>query len=157
MQAPIPAPRQDAGITPASEPEVEPTPLEAALARVGDRWSLLVIDALLDGPRRFNELQNAISGIATNVLAQRLRHLAAEGVVVARPYSTRPVRYAYELTRGGHDLAGALRLLAHWATAHGAADAPTHDACGTPIDARWYCPTCDDVVDDQNASTLRYV
>lgn len=135
----------------------EPTPLETALTRVGDRWSLLVIDALLAGPRRFNELQQSVSGIATNVLAQRLRHLAAEGVVVARPYSTRPVRYAYELTRGGQELAGALRLLAHWATAHGDADAPTHESCGTSLDARWYCPTCDDVVDDPNASTLRYV
>ena len=155
MQVPIPGPRQDAAIARASE--TEPTPLETALARVGDRWSLLVIDALLEGPRRFNELQNSIAGIATNVLAQRLKHLAAEGIVVAQPYSTRPVRYAYELTRGGHDLAGALRLLAHWATAHGGGDAPTHDACGTPLDARWYCPTCDDVVDDEHASTLRYV
>src|SRR5579871_899237 len=150
MQVPIPSPRQDAAIARASETETEPTPLETALARVGDRWSLLVIDALLEGPRRFNELQNAIAGIATNVLAQRLKHLAAEGIVVAQPYSTRPVRYAYELTRGGHDLAGALRLLAHWSSAHGGGDAPTHDACGTPLDARWYCPTCDDVVDDEH-------
>jgi DNA-binding HxlR family transcriptional regulator len=135
----------------------EPTALESALARVGDRWSLLVIDALLDGPRRFNELQGAVAGIATNVLTQRLRHLAAEGVVLARPYSTRPVRYAYELTRRGHELAGALRLLAHWASTQNGADAPTHDTCGTSLDARWYCPTCDDVVDDAHASTLRYI
>ena len=142
----------------------EPTALETALARVGDRWSLLVIDALLDGPRRFNELQNAVAGIATNVLAQRLRHLAGEGIVLARPYSTRPVRYEYELTRGGHELAGALRLLAHWGTTQNGADAPTHDACGSSLDARWYCPTCDDVVEDSNAvvdgshaSTMHYI
>ncbi len=140
----------------ATEP-LEPTPLEATLARVGDRWSLLVIDALLDGPRRYNELQLAVPGIATNVLSQRLRHLAHECVVVAAPYSTRPVRYSYELTRAGHELGGALRLLAQWGAAHGDAPAPTHGACGTPLEAHWYCPTCDHVVDDRESSTLRYV
>jgi DNA-binding HxlR family transcriptional regulator len=135
----------------------EPTPLETTLAQVGDRWSLLVIDALLDGPRRFNELESSLNGIATNVLTDRLRQLTAVGVVVARPYSARPLRYTYELTRAGHELAGALRLLSHWGSTHGSGDAPTHAACGTPLEARWYCPTCDHVVDDAESSTVRYV
>jgi len=144
-------------VGPEAEVGADPTPLEVTLGRVGDRWSLLVVDALLDEPRRFNELQAAISGIATNVLAQRLRHLAAEGVVLARPYSARPLRYTYELTRAGHELAGALRLLAQWSSAYETGGAPTHAACGTPLDARWYCPTCEHEVDDADAATLLYV
>jgi DNA-binding HxlR family transcriptional regulator len=136
--------------------DTEPTPLEATLTQVGDRWSLLLIDALLDGPRRFNDLQSAVNGIATNVLTDRLRQLTAYGVVVARPYSTRPLRYTYELTRAGHELAGALRLLSDWGSTHGTADAPAHTTCGTKLEARWYCPTCDHTVEDPDP-TVRYV
>src|SRR5437879_7995328 len=92
------------------------TPLDAALETVGDRWTLLVIAALLDGPRRFGDLQEAIPGIATNVLTQRLRALQEEGLVAAEPYSSRPARYSYELSQASRELAGALRLLADWAT-----------------------------------------
>jgi DNA-binding HxlR family transcriptional regulator len=140
--------------------------LRAALARVGDRWTLLVIDALLAGPRRFGELQDALGGIATNVLSQRLRRLEKDGVIVALPYSTRPPRYAYELTAAGRELAGALLLLTRWGSDHGRAGAgapiergPHHEACGTALEPRWYCPTCDRVVRDgeANIDALRWV
>ncbi len=135
----------------ATDEPVPPSALESALAQVGDRWSLLVVEALLDGPRRFGELQERITGIATNVLSQRLRHLASARIVVARPYSQRPLRSAYELTASGRELAGALRLLAQWGADHeGHATAPvatTHAVCGTPLQARWWCPTCDLPVD----------
>ena len=52
--------------------------LEVALDRVGDRWSLLLVEALLDGSRRFNELGEALPGIASNILTDRLRHLERE-------------------------------------------------------------------------------
>jgi len=138
------------------EPADEPTPLEATLARVGDRWSLLLVDALLGGPLRYNELQDAIPAIATNMLSQRLRHLEGERIVVATPYNDRPVRYRYELTAAGRELAGALRLLAQWSV-NERGSGPEHAACGTSLDARWYCPTCDHVVDDAEISTVRYV
>jgi DNA-binding HxlR family transcriptional regulator len=64
-------------------------PLDAALSRVGDRWSLLLVEVLLDGPCRFSKLEAALPGIASNVLAQRLKRLEREGVVGARPYSER--------------------------------------------------------------------
>ena len=51
------------------------TPLAAALERVGDRWSLLLIEALLEGPRRFGELSDAVEGIAPNILSERLKRL----------------------------------------------------------------------------------
>ncbi|MGI8791253.1 MAG: winged helix-turn-helix transcriptional regulator, partial [Actinomycetota bacterium] len=80
--------------------------LAAALAKIGDRWSLLVINALLDGPRRFNELVEQVRGIAPNVLSARLRHLEDDGIVIVRPYSRRPPRSDYQLSASGKELAG---------------------------------------------------
>jgi DNA-binding HxlR family transcriptional regulator len=111
------------------------TPLQRAAARVGDRWALLVIDALLAGPRRFNDLLEAVAGIAPNVLTQRLRHLEREGVVAPRPYSRRPPRVVYELTGAGHDLGAALRLLARWgAGEQGAGTSARCPTCGQPLE-----------------------
>jgi DNA-binding HxlR family transcriptional regulator len=134
-----------------------PTALDRALSQVGDRWSFLLVDALLGGPRRFGELQAAVAGIATNVLTQRLRSLEATRVVVARPYSARPPRVAYELTSAGRELAGALRLLAQWGADNHAALTPSHLACGTPLEVRWWCPTCDRMVDDPGDGPLIFV
>jgi DNA-binding HxlR family transcriptional regulator len=132
-------------------------PLARALERVGERWMLLVVDALLAGPRRFNELADDVDGIAPNILSDRLRRLVADGVVVARPYSRRPLRFSYALTATGRELAGVLRLLAGWATgATEGADPLRHAECGTPMEARWYCPTCARVVPDDE-SELRYL
>ena len=130
-----------------------PTPLELALERVGDRWSLLLVEALLDGSRRFNELGDTVGGIAPNILTDRLRRLEREGVVLARPYSDRPPRMEYALTAAGRELAGALRLLADWgARRSDDADPVRHELCGTPLEARWYCPTCTVVVDEAAAT-----
>lgn len=143
---------------------VPPAVLDAALGRVGDRWSLLVVAVLLGGPRRFNDLLADVGGIAPNVLSQRLKHLEHQGVVVSSPYSRRPPRFDYRLTASGGELADALRVLARWGAAHeraggGSADvgAPTHDACGTPLETRWYCPTCARSVDDEEGDGLTYV
>ena len=132
--------------------------LVGAAERIGDRWTILLVDALLSGPRRFNQLQEDVSGIAPNILSARLRHLEREGIVVSRPYSRRPLRVSYELTATGRELAGALRLLTAWAA--GGADeseAPRHNECGTPMETRWYCPTCARVVDERAEAELRYV
>jgi len=134
------------------------TALARALERVGDRWMLLIVDALLASPRRFNELADDV-GIAPNILSDRLRRLGAEAIVVARPYSRRPLRYTYELTATGRELAGVLRLLAGWAAGSAEETEPLrHGACGTPMEARWYCPTCArTVADDEAEAELRYV
>jgi len=136
----------------------EESPLAQAVARVGDRWTLLVVDALRQGPRRFNDLIDELPGIASNVLSQRLKHLEAEGVIISRPYQMRPPRQAYELTAAGRGLAGALRLLAQWgASQSGHAEPLRHVSCGTPLDARWYCATCARAVEDEERSEVRYV
>jgi DNA-binding HxlR family transcriptional regulator len=121
-------------------------PLDWALAALGDRWSLLLVAALLDGPARFGELQERLAGIAPNILSARLRTLEQLGVVLAEPYSRRPPRYLYTLTARGQELAGPLRLMAGWGARHGEGHAdpgPRHTVCGTALEARWYCPSCD--------------
>jgi DNA-binding HxlR family transcriptional regulator len=133
------------------------SPLGSALDSVGDRWTLLVVEALLDGSRRFGDLETALPGIASNILSARLRSLEAEGLVVAEPYSERPRRFVYELTASGRELAGVLRLLASWGARHGdQADPPRHEACGTPVEACWWCPTCELPVEAEQADQLHY-
>jgi DNA-binding HxlR family transcriptional regulator len=133
-------------------------PLAAALDRVGDRWSLLLIEELLAGPRRFSELSTAVSGIAPNILSERLRRLEGEGVVRAIPYQERPRRMSYALTAEGMDLGGALRLLADWG-ARGSVHAEPirHIACGTPVEARWWCATCARPIEVAEHETLRHL
>jgi DNA-binding HxlR family transcriptional regulator len=128
---------------------VSSSPLADALARVGDRWTLLVVAALLEREQRFNELQEDLDGIAPNVLSGRLKSLVEQGLVVSRPYSERPPRFVYELTESGRELAGALRLLADWgARSAGQAEPLRHAACGTALEARWWCADCEQIVDD---------
>jgi len=125
------------------------SPLADAVDRVGDRWTLLAIAALLDGPKRFNELADELGGIAPNVLSARLKGMAEQALIVSRPYSERPPRFVYELTESGRELAGALRLLADWgARAGGDGEPLRHAACGSALEARWWCPDCERIVDD---------
>ena len=133
-------------------PAAPPSPLADALAQVGDRWTLLAIASLLDGPKRFNELQHELQGIAPNVLSARLKALSENALIVARPYSDRPPRFVYELSDSGRELAGALRLLADWgARSAGGGEPLRHAVCGTALEARWWCPTCEQTVDDPDA------
>ena len=133
------------------------SPLAEALDLVGDRWTLLIVAALLDGPRRFGDLQRELEGIAPNVLTSRLRQLEARRLVLAQPYSERPPRMVYELSADGRDLAGVLRQLADWGARQGeGAQPPRHAACGTPMEARWYCPTCERPVEDDEAEELHF-
>jgi DNA-binding HxlR family transcriptional regulator len=133
---------------------VPASPLDDALARVGDRWTLLVVASLLEGPKRFNELQEELEGIAPNVLSARLKALTEQAIVVAQPYSDRPPRFAYELSESGRELAGALRLLADWGARAGGGEPYRHEPCGTALEARWYCPACEVVVDDPEAEDV---
>jgi DNA-binding HxlR family transcriptional regulator len=128
------------------------SPLADALDRIGDRWTLLAIAALLDGPLRFNELQAAMGGPAPNILSARLKALTEQALVVQRPYSERPPRFVYELSATGGELAGALQLLSVW----GSGRPPRHARCGTALHATWWCETCEEPVRDPD-EPLEYV
>ena len=121
--------------------------LDAAARRVGDRWSLRVVGALLDGDHTFGELAGAIDGIAPTILTSRLRALQRMALVIAVPYETRPVRMRYALTEPGRRLGASIASLAEWgATWEGRAPAQVHAACGTALELRPWCPTCDRLV-----------
>ncbi|MFN8109201.1 MAG: helix-turn-helix domain-containing protein [Thermoleophilia bacterium] len=123
--------------------------LSAALEDVGDRWSLLIVAGLLEGPARFGDLQAALGGIAPNVLTQRLRRLQEAGLLGAELYSRRPPRMVYALTDAGRELAGPLRMLTDWESRRrGLGEGTRHEVCGTPLEARWWCPTCERAVED---------
>jgi DNA-binding HxlR family transcriptional regulator len=128
--------------------------LASALSQVGDRWSLLIVASLLDGPLRFKDLGRAVEGIAPNILADRLRRLARAGVVVSEAYSRRPLRLEYRLTEEGQELAGFLRLLAGWGGPRESPAGLHHATCGTSVEARWYCPTCARLVSEDEGSDL---
>ena len=109
--------------------------LDQAIRAVGDRWSLLVLAALLDGERRYGELQAAVPGISSNVLASRLAALEGAGLVRSEPYSERPLRVSYALTDAGRELRTAIEALAAWGERqpeplHGSA-APRSSCAGT--------------------------
>jgi DNA-binding HxlR family transcriptional regulator len=131
--------------------------LADALATVGDRWTLLVVAALLEGPKRFGELAQEVPGIAPNVLTQRLRQLERNALLVARPYSDRPPRVVYELSSAGRELAGVLTVLAGWGARNSSEQSsPRHAVCGTPMEARWWCPTCEQPVGEDESEDLHF-
>jgi DNA-binding HxlR family transcriptional regulator len=129
--------------------------LDAAARRIGDRWTLRIVGVLLDGDRTFGELAGEVDGIAPTILTARLRSLQGMALVAATPYARRPVRMRYALTEPGRRLGAAIASLAEWgASREGAADRPVHRTCGTPIETRPWCPTCDRPVDDETTDAL---
>ncbi|WP_246696805.1 winged helix-turn-helix transcriptional regulator [Methylobacterium planeticum] len=88
------------------------------LARVGDKWSVLVVMLLRDGPRRFNELKRSIGGISQRMLTFTLRGLERDGLVTRTMYPTIPPRVDYALTDLGRSLQIPVLALGTWAFAH---------------------------------------
>lgn len=127
------------------------TAISEAASIIGDRWSPSVIAALLDGPLRYGELQQRLTPIAPNILSARLKSLEAHGLVVSAPYTERPPRFEYRLTEAGNELSDLLRLLAAWGARRLAQESgPVHDACGTPLQVTWWCPTCEEPAKPQD-------
>jgi DNA-binding HxlR family transcriptional regulator len=93
--------------------------LNASVEMLGDRWSLLIIrDMMLQGARTYKELLECYEGIATNILADRLRKLVACGIIAAQPDSSDGRKLIYLLTAKGIDLAPVLTEMVLWAAAH---------------------------------------
>src|ERR1700751_6267360 len=90
----------------------------SVLSRVGDKWSVLVIMLLIDGPRRFNELKRMIGGISQRMLTLTLRGLERDGHVTRTIFPTIPPRVDYELTALGRGLIKPMQALGEWALAH---------------------------------------
>lgn len=90
-------------------------PVRLILARVGDKWSVLIVMALCDGPRRFNEVKRAIGTISQRMLTLTLRGMERDGLVKRTVLPTKPPRVDYELTELGHSLREPIERLGRWA------------------------------------------
>src|SRR2546430_3548634 len=85
------------------------------LDRIGDKWSVLVVATLGEGPKRFNELRRAIASISQRMLTLTLRGLERDGLVTRTVFATIPPRVDYELTELGHSLLTPVGALGSWA------------------------------------------
>jgi DNA-binding HxlR family transcriptional regulator len=92
--------------------------VNSVLARVGDKWSVLIIVLLGDGPKRFNEIKKLVGGISQRMLTLTLRGLERDGLVTRTVFPTIPPRVDYELTALGRSLHQAVEPLGLWAQSH---------------------------------------
>lgn len=84
------------------------------LARIGDKWTVLVVELLKGGPMRFNEIRRTVSGISQRMLTLTLRDLERDGLVTRTVYPTIPPRVEYELTKLGRSLYEPISAVACW-------------------------------------------
>ena len=94
------------------------TRVSPVLARIGDKWTVLVVMLLGDGPRRFNEMKRLVGGISQRMLTLTLRNLERDGMVTRTVTPSIPPRVDYALTELGCSLCGPLFELGQWVRAH---------------------------------------
>ncbi len=92
--------------------------VSGVLARVGDKWSVLIVALLGDGPKRFNEIKRLVGGISQRMLTLTLRGLERDGLVTRTVFPTVPPRVDYELTELGRSLWRPVEALGAWARAN---------------------------------------
>ncbi len=88
--------------------------IATSLKVVGDRWSGLILRDMVDGPRRFSQLQNSLVGISPRTLSQRLDDMEAGEIITKESFHEVPPRIEYTLTDKGRDLVPILRAMAKW-------------------------------------------
>jgi DNA-binding HxlR family transcriptional regulator len=92
-------------------------PVARTLDLIGERWTPLILrDLILHGPRRYQDLQDSLAGIAPNTLSARLKDMEANGLIERKLYNERPPRLEYHLTDKGRSLGPVLRALREWGT-----------------------------------------
>ncbi|MEU0251109.1 helix-turn-helix domain-containing protein [Streptomyces sp. NPDC006184] len=110
--------------------------LRAVLGMVGDKWSLLVVCHLKEGPRRFSELKRTVDGISQRMLTVTLRNLERDGILTRTIHNVMPPHVSYELTPMGSTLCEAALPLLEWSAEHLAlidhARAEYDNRAGTP-------------------------
>jgi DNA-binding HxlR family transcriptional regulator len=129
-----------------------------ALEVIGERWSLLIVRDVMNGRRRFGELQEGL-GVARNVLSARLQRLVEDDILERRPYQRNPERYEYFLTEKGLDLWPALVALLGWGDRHSPTpDGPpmliVHKECGGAVSDRGICESCGKTLHARDARAL---
>jgi len=129
-----------------------------SLEVIGERWTLLIVRDVMNGNRRFGELQRSL-GVARNVLSSRLQRLVEEGILERRAYQESPPRYEYFLTEKGLDLWPSLIALLAWGDRYSAgAEGPpmliVHKECGGHVSDRGICESCGKVLNARDARQM---
>lgn len=128
----------DLKLSPAKNPEpdldaeAECKAMAQVLDRIGDKWTVMVVGALSDGPQRFNAILRTIGGVSHRMLTLTLRGLERDGLLTRTVYPTIPPKVEYELTELGSSLIAPLRALASW----GAQSRPAIEESRARYDAR---------------------
>ena len=102
----------------ALDPYAAGCPSRRVLDRIGDRWTVLIVGSLDDGPRRFSDIRRRVEGISQKMLTQTLRGLERDGLVTRTVYAEVPPRVEYELTAAGVTLRAPLKALETWSIEH---------------------------------------
>ncbi|WP_199194826.1 winged helix-turn-helix transcriptional regulator [Phyllobacterium phragmitis] len=108
----------------------QPCPIRDVLDRIGDQWSLLVLEALESGTLRFNELMRAIGDISKQMLSKTLKRLEQDGFVKRTLHPEVPPRVEYELTTLGRSFLQPMRTLVSWADSNHRAIVESRDRYG---------------------------
>ena len=95
-----------------------PCNIAQTLNIIGDRWTLLIIHEIMSGRNTFKELENSLAGIASNLLAVRLKSLKEDGIIKIQKYADHPVRYKYIITDKGRDLEDVFNTIILWGRKH---------------------------------------
>ena len=93
-------------------------PTRMVLDRVADKWAVLVLGLLTEGPVRFNQLRRAIEGVSQKMLSQTLKSLERDGLISREAFATVPVTVEYTITPLGRTLSATVDALRLWAEAH---------------------------------------
>ncbi|PLR80338.1 transcriptional regulator [Bacillus canaveralius] len=127
-----------------------PCNIAQTLNIIGDRWTLLIVHEILIGNTTFNEIKKSLTGISSNLLSDRLKHLEQTGLIESSLYSDHPPRYSYTLTESGKDLEHVFNSMILWGRNHlkKCYKKLIHEACRHEVEIAYYCSHCEKNVDD---------
>ena len=118
-------------------------PVARALELVGERWTLLLLQEMLKGVKRFSDLSERVKGISPNILSARLKTLEENSIIARKFYSLHPPRAEYHLTKKGHDLGLVAGALAVWGAKYFKDDIKlVHKICENNLDVIYHCDQC---------------
>lgn len=125
-----------------------PCNIAQTLNILGDKWTLLILRQIMSGHATYKEIQEHLEGIPSNLLANRLKTLEQDALILCKLYQLHPPRYHYMLTDSGRDLGDVFNSLILWGQKH-LKECPReliHTSCEHPVELQYYCPHCDAVV-----------
>jgi DNA-binding HxlR family transcriptional regulator len=93
-------------------------PAREVLELIASKWTVLVVDALSEGPKRYSALRREITGVSQKMLTQTLRELERDGIVIRTVYDTKPPSVDYRLSKLGDTLTEPIAAIRRWADTH---------------------------------------